>query len=627
MLKSPRRLKKITVIIVDALVCIVATWLSFSIANDSPSSITTKIVLLSCLSSAIAIPTFNLYGQYKIIFRYNALSSKSIMQPMVVYAVLYNLIVYLITVEGVPRFFWFVQPLLLMCGFLLTRTIAEFILIRKKFVNNSARRKALIYGAGSAGQQIASGLLRGVDIMPVGFIDDDPKFRHSIIDGLPVYTYPEVPELLGSSGGNITEILLAMPSVSRARHKEIISSLSDLPVRVRVLPSISQLAKGAIRVKDFKEIQVEDVLGREPVSANVDLLHQNIQDLSVLVTGAGGSIGSELCRQIIQHRPETLVLYELNEFALYSIERELLALGTDVKIIPILGSVIDGKKLDGVLGKYKVSTVYHAAAYKHVPLIETNVASGVLNNVFGTLRAVESACKAGVKTFVLISTDKAVRPTNVMGCTKRLAELILQAKTLQGMSFGTLRTKLTMVRFGNVLGSSGSVIPVFQEQIKTGGPITVTDPDIIRYFMTIPEAAQLVIQAGAMGHGGDVMLLDMGEPVKINDLAKRMIHLSGLSHRDKENPSGDIEIVYTGLRAGEKLYEELLIGGNCVPTDHERIMRANEKYLTWGELEPILEELEVVATSNDSESIRKVLIRAVPEFTQTHNSAASVQMS
>ncbi|BDT78450.1 hypothetical protein PKF032_03380 [Polynucleobacter yangtzensis] len=460
---------------------------------------------------------------------------------------------------------------------------------------------------------MASGLRQDTGIKPVAFVDDDPSYWGNSINGLRVYPPHDIPRLL-DSGLGITDVLLAMPSASRFRQRQILAHLSKLSIHVRILPGLAHLANGIVKIEDIREVEIDDILGRESVRADEELLHQNIMDKVVLVSGAGGSIGSELCRQILAQKPKILVLFELNEYALYAIERELSQLTPSLQIIPILGSVLDRGKLTRVFDQFGVQTVYHAAAYKHVPMIEMNPASGVLNNVFGTLNAVDAAYESKVETFVLVSTDKAVRPTNVMGCSKRIAELVLQAKGLQAQELDMCSTKLTMVRFGNVLGSSGSVVPVFREQIKRGGPITVTHPEIIRYFMTIPEAAQLVIQAGSMGEGGDVMVLDMGEPVKIVDLAKRMIHLSGFSHKDDGNPDGDIEIHFTGLRPGEKLYEELLIGGNILHTSHPRIMRAAENALPWGELSPLLLELEVAIESENGDLIMMLLKKIVPEF-------------
>jgi FlaA1/EpsC-like NDP-sugar epimerase len=432
------------------------------------------------------------------------------------------------------------------------------------------------------------------------------------MNGLPVYSPAEVSNFIRTKG--VTDILLAIPSIKPARQKEILMTLSNLPVHVRTLPGLSALANGVVKVDNIREVEIDDILGRDSVQAYKDLLHQNITGKVVLVTGAGGSIGSEICRQVLAEQPKTLVLFELSEFLLYAIERELTQLATPVQIMPILGSVLDSNKLARVIRRFSVQTVYHAAAYKHVSMIEANPVTGVWNNVFGTLRTVEAACQGGVETFVLVSTDKAVRPTNVMGCTKRISELILQAKSLQKDRLGLNTTKLTMVRFGNVLGSSGSVVPLFREQIRNGGPLTVTHPEVIRYFMTIQEAAQLVIQAGAIGKGGDVMVLDMGAPVKILDLAKQMIHLSGLSQKDDKNPDGDIEIKFTGLRPGEKLYEELIIGDKTFATSHSRIKRAAEYALRWDELEPFLFELAIAIKAENSDAIQSLLRKAVPEF-------------
>jgi FlaA1/EpsC-like NDP-sugar epimerase len=472
---------------------------------------------------------------------------------------------------------------------------------------------ALIYGAGSAGRQVASALRQSDDIRAVAFIDDDHKLWRNSINGLPVYSPTKIPDLIKLKFG-VSEILLAMPSASRSRQKDIINNLSEFPVRVSVVPSVTQLANRKVTIEDIKQVQIEDVLGRDPVEPHKDLMKINIYNKIVMVTGAGGSIGSELCRQIIVHNPKTLILFDINEFGLFLIDSELRKLAGNSKIVPILGSVLDINIIKRVISDYKVHTVLHAAAYKHVPLIESNYINGIINNVFGTKNLIEVACHERVENIVLISTDKAVRPTSIMGCSKRLAELVLQAKNIELKKTGSNFTKLTMVRFGNVLGSSGSVVPTFRNQIKLGGPITVTHPDIIRYFMTIPEAAQLVIQAAALGRGGDVMVLDMGEPVKIVDLAKRMIHLSGYSVKDHDRPSGDIEIIFTGLRPGEKLYEELLIGSETQSTEHPRIMRAMEKVLMPNEIETILSDLSVALQCDKYNDIISILKEAVPEF-------------
>lgn len=612
----PRWAKKVVVLLLDMALCLIATWMAFILRFDEFVVLSEQLIWAMTASVFIALPIFVVLGLYRAIYRYTGwFATITLIRALSIYAAIYILVFTIIRVEGVPRSVGLIQPILLFICVGVSRLLAKALLNRQVVGNHGVNSTAvaLIYGAGAAGRQLASGLRQSAGIKPVAFVDDDSNYWKSTINGLRVHAPDEIPGLLASNLG-ITDVLLAMPSAARARQREILTQLSELPVRVRILPGLAQLANGDVKVEDIREVEIDDVLGRDAVQANEQLLHQNITGKTVLVTGAGGSIGSELCRQILAQNPKTLVLFELSEFALYAIERELTQLPTQVQIIPILGSVLDANKLARVIRRFGVQTVYHAAAYKHVPMIEMNPAAGVWNNVFGTLRTVESACQAGVETFVLISTDKAVRPTNVMGCSKRMAELVLQAKSLQENRLGVHTTKLTMVRFGNVLGSSGSVVPVFREQIKNGGPITVTHPEIIRYFMTIPEAAQLVIQAGAMGEGGDVMVLDMGEPVKIVDLAKRMIHLSGFSHKDEENPDGDIEIQFTGLRPGEKLYEELLIGDNTLPTSHSRIMRAAEHALRWDELEPFLFELEAAIKAENSDAIRLLLKKAVPEF-------------
>lgn len=615
-LNLPRGAKRGIIFALDILLCFFTSWLAFCLRLDEIVPLTEQVLWAAGVSILIALPIFIKLGLYRAIFRFSGwYAANSLIKAVSIYCVLYVMIFAVVGVEGVPRSVGIIQPLLLFVGTGVKRLSIKYLLSsyhnRKLKAHDS--RIVLIYGAGFAGRQIASGLRQGVEIKPIGFVDDDERLWKGTINGLPVYAPSELPGLIQSALG-ITDVLLAIPSASRTRQKEILTALSNLPVHVRTLPGLSLLANGVVKVEDIREVEIEDVLGREPVQANEDLMHQNITDKVVLVTGGGGSIGSELCRQILAQKPKTLVLFELSEFALYAIERELTETQTSATIVPVLGSVLNANRLNLVCRRFGVQTLFHAAAYKHVPMIEMNPAAGVWNNVFGTLRTVEAACQCGVETFVLVSTDKAVRPTNVMGCSKRMAELVLQAKSLQENQLGVHTTKLTMVRFGNVLGSSGSVVPVFREQIKNGGPVTVTHPEIHRYFMTIPEAAQLVIQAGAMGEGGDVMVLDMGEPVKIVDLAKRMIHLSGFSHKDDSNPDGDIEIQFSGLRPGEKLYEELLIGDNTLPTSHALIMRASEHALRWDELEPLLFELEAAVKAENSDAIRSLLKKAVPEF-------------
>lgn len=481
-----------------------------------------------------------------------------------------------------------------------------------------------IYGAGSAGNQLLTALRMGRDMRPVAFIDDDLGIVNRVIAGLPVYAPGDIDRLIKETGAD--QILLAVPSASRSRRREILDYLESFSVHVRSVPGFMDLASGRVKVSDIQEVDVGDLLGRDSVPADETLLHRCIDGKSVMVSGAGGSIGSELCRQILALGPKTLVLYEHSEYNLYSIYEELRQLAMrrslNVNIVPVLGSIRRYSRLNNVLARWGVNTVYHAAAYKHVPLVEQNIAEGILNNVIGTLNLARSAIENGVANFVLVSTDKAVRPTNVMGASKRLAEMILQAFSREpsienpAKSGATQinRTQFTMVRFGNVLGSSGSVIPRFREQILHGGPVTVTHPNITRYFMTIPEAAQLVIQAGSMGRGGDVFLLDMGEPVRILDLAKQMIHLSGVTVKDQDNPNGDIAIEFTGLRPGEKLYEELLIGADSEPTDHAMIMRAHEEYLPWEDLQLVINRLLERVEEDDYASVRKLLRETVQGY-------------
>ncbi|MDG2098594.1 MAG: nucleoside-diphosphate sugar epimerase/dehydratase, partial [Glaciecola sp.] len=469
------------------------------------------------------------------------------------------------------------------------------------------KQSVLIYGAGSAGRQLAIGLNSGADYMPIAFIDDDKDKRGSIIQGIKVIGVDQLHQVLKNE--HVQKILLALPSISRSQRKVILSQLEGFGVAVQTIPNIKDVIEGKAATDEIKDVEIEDLLGRDAISPRSDLLQSNIYHKIVMVTGAGGSIGSELCRQIIQLQPSTLVLFELSEYGLYSIDRELNELAANaqvnVEIIPLIGSVQRVNRLENVMKAFKVDTVYHAAAYKHVPLVENNTVEGVRNNIFGTLYCAQAAIAAKVDTFVLVSTDKAVRPTNIMGATKRMAELVLQALSKEQST-----TRFCMVRFGNVLGSSGSVVPLFRQQIKGGGPITLTHNDITRYFMTIPEAAQLVLQAGAMGKGGDVFVLDMGEPVKIYDLAVKLIRLSGLELQDKMNPHGDIAITTTGLRPGEKLYEELLIGDNVDETSHPCIMTAQELMLPWDELNTIIKQLDTACHEFDHQAIRDILIDA-----------------
>lgn len=477
-----------------------------------------------------------------------------------------------------------------------------------------SRVPVLIYGAGSSGRQLQLALNQGQEFFPVAFVDDAPHLRKALIQGNNVYSPDEIGELIMRFG--VKKILLAIPSASRVVRQDVLRRLEPFPCEVLSIPGMADLVGGKAQINELKEVSIEDLLGRDPVAPIPELLNANITGKRVMVTGAGGSIGSELCRQIIRCKPEKLILFELSEYGLYAIDKELSDVceheGIDVEIVPLLGSVQRQNRLFTIMSNLRVQTVYHAAAYKHVPLVEYNVVEGVRNNIFGTLYCAQAAIESGVETFVLISTDKAVRPTNTMGATKRLAELVLQA-----LASAQNQTRFCMVRFGNVLGSSGSVVPLFRKQIRDGGPLTVTHPDIIRYFMTIPEASQLVIQAGAMGSGGDVFVLDMGQPVKIIELAHRMIRLSGLTLKNEQSPNGDIEVKITGLRPGEKLFEELLIGDNVLGTHHPRIMKANEQLLPWAELRALLLRIDAACHHFDHEQLRSLLLEAPAAFTPT----------
>jgi len=507
---------------------------------------------------------------------------------------------------GVPRSLGVLQPLVFLLLVGASRAVARFWLAGVNHAGHRSEGRLLIFGAGTAGVQTASALGISGQFVLIGFVDDDASKVGRSINGVPVYELQEVADVVVSQG--VTDILLAMPSASRERRNKIIDNLRHVPVHIRTLPGLADLASGRVTVQDFKELDIEDLLGRDPVPPDAALLARNLAGKVVLVSGAGGSIGSELCRQILTQHPRQLLLLDHNEFGLYSIHQELQGLANAkpelTELIPLLGSVTNPQRLRDICRAHQPTIVFHAAAYKHVPLVESNPAEGIYNNVFGTLNMVQAAIDCKADRFVLVSTDKAVRPTNVMGASKRMAELILQALAAQT---GPQGTRLGMVRFGNVLGSSGSVVPLFRRQLDHGGPLTVTHAEVTRYFMTIPEAAELVLQAGAMAVGGDVFVLDMGQPVKIMDMARRMVELSGMTVRDEANPDGEIEIKVTGLRPGEKLYEELLIGDNPTPTNHPRIMKAHEDFLDWSALDMQLQALGRAAEAQDVDAIKAVL--------------------
>ena len=556
---------------------------------------------------AVAIPIFVRMGLYRAVLRYAG--SKSlivIVKAVTITTLVLPALLILFETHGVPRSvffsFWLLSILF----------IGGSRLFVRGYIHTYSRRKLVkqpvaVYGAGSAGAELAKAIQSGWEYDPVAFLDDDLEKQGVEIHGIKVYSPDKLINLIDEK--HVSQVLLAMPSLLTRQRQKILEKLEVYPVHVRTLPGITDLVSGKATVSDIREVDVGDVLGRDVVPPDSDLIEQCISGKNVMVTGAGGSIGSELCRQIVEHSPSKLVLFEQSEFALYKIEKELEPYNIDFEIIAVLGSVTDFMRVEIVLNSFNVHTVYHAAAYKHVPLVEQNPIEGLHNNVFGTWCTAEAAKAAGVETFVLISTDKAVRPTNIMGATKRFAELVLQ-----GMDDNSDTTRFIMVRFGNVLDSSGSVIPLFRKQIKKGGPVTVTHPEVTRYFMTIPEAAQLVLQASSLGEGGDVFVLEMGDSIKIDDLARSMIHLSGLEVCDDDNPDGDIIIEYTGLRPGEKLYEELLIGGNVSGTDHPKIMRAAEEKLSWEQLLKYKDKFEMAINEFETKKIKLLLEEVVSGY-------------
>ena len=598
--------KQLVLLVFDSVALIAILLISFSIRLGYLYVPGSDLVWVVLATPFIAVPVFVRFGLYRAVIRYIDFKTLwSIVQAVTLYALLWSLIGFMASVDGIPRSVILLNWLLGIVIIGGSRMVGRWLLSNSQ---NQKMTRVIIYGAGSAGRQLSIALTESAEYMPVAFVDDNAQLQRQLIHGIEVFSREDLHELIEHK--NATEVLLAMPAISEIQRKKIIHFLEPFQLLVRSLPGVSELAQGKVKVADLREVSIKDLLGRDSVTPNDKLLKIKISDKVVMVTGAGGSIGSELCRQILFLKPKQLILYELSESALYQIERELVEIGMqNADILPILGSVQDSERLEKICKHFGVQTIYHAAAYKHVPLVEYNNSEGVLNNTFGTKAVAEVAIAAKVETFVLISTDKAVRPSNTMGATKRVAELVLQALSNQDHS-----TCFTIVRFGNVLDSSGSVIPLFKKQIKDGGPITVTDANMVRYFMTIHEAVELVIQAGAMCKGGDVFVLDMGEPVRIYDLATRMIQLSGLHVLDDDNPDGDIEIKCIGLRPGEKLYEELLVGDNTSETDNPLILRAKEAMLDWVTLKPILDQLHEASKNSDQEKIRELLIEIVPDF-------------
>ena len=634
-----RRHKRLLQVTADVVLVWLALWLAFVVRLGTDDLVYPLggHAWLFGLAPVLAIPLFVRFGMYRAVMRYLGNDALlAIARAVTVSALLLALAVYwyrdapVVVPRSLVFNYWWLS-LILIGGLRL--------LMRQYFMGDwyaaglgipfvgrdDGLPRVAIYGAGSAGNQLVTALRMGKAMRPVAFIDDDDGIANRVIAGLKVYKPRHIQQMVDETGA--AEVLLAIPSATRGRRREILAALEPFPLHVRSVPGFMNLASGRVKVEDIQEVDIADLLGRDAVAPRAELFQRCIRGQVVMVTGAGSSIGSELCRQILTQAPTTLILFEHSEFNLYSIhhelERRIQREALNLQLVPILGSIRNPERLLDVLRTWKVDTVYHAAAYKHVPMVEHNVAEGVLNNVLGTLNTAQAAIQAGVEHFVLISTDKAVRPTNVMGGTKRLAEMVLQALSREAAPqlFGDRsgvhqvnKTRFTMVRFGNVLGSSGSVIPLFREQIRRGGPVTVTHPNITRYFMTIPEAAQLVIQAGSMGQGGDVFVLDMGEPVRIAVLAEKMVHLSGLSVRSEKNPHGDIAIEFSGLRPGEKLYEELLIGDNVTPTEHPMIMRASEEHLPWEAFKQVLDGLLEALEDDDFQRVRQILRATVDGY-------------
>ena len=612
----PRLAKRAFVLSLDVSLCVLTVWFAYYLRLGEWLPLNGNALGAAVASVSMAIPVFVVSGLYRAIFRYGGWPAlAAVTRAVAVYGFGYAAVFTAIGVSDVPRTVGIIQPILLLMFVGASRALARFWLGDRyqRILRREAMPKVLIYGAGSSGRQLAAGMSNSHEMCVVGFLDDDDRLHGHVLNGLPIYSPADLPQL--AINFKVSDVLLAMPSLSRARRNEILTLMRQAQVAVRTLPRLSDLAQGRVSVSDIRELDIDDLLGRESVVPNHILLRKNVTDKVVMVTGAGGSIGSELCRQILIVGPAKLLLIEHSEFALYSIHQDLeqrLASqdrSTRTVLVPLLASVQDEDRMREIMDTWRPNTLYHAAAYKHVPLVEHNPSAGIKNNVLGTLYTAQVAAEFGVADYVLISTDKAVRPTNVMGASKRLSEMALQA-----LDVIHKRTKFSMVRFGNVLGSSGSVVPKFRQQIRDGGPLTLTHLDVTRYFMTIPEAAQLVIQAGAMAKGGDVFVLDMGEPVKIMDLACRMVELSGLTVKSEQNPEGDIEIEVTGLRPGEKLFEELLIGENPEPTSHARIMKAHEEFIPWADFEAKLRTLEVALNVNDVGVIRLMLQQLIAGY-------------
>lgn len=614
LLNASRPAKRLISVSYDLLAIPLAIYLALALRYGTFSiSLNHEILSATVATSLITAVLFVKLGLYRAVVRFMSIRAFSTLAAGVTISALILATSSFLLQANLPRSSLIIY---FFTGFALLGTPRLFIRSVVSQLSKAGSVPVIIYGAGRQGIALAQALNNSVQFRPAAFLDDDKNKQGTSMQGLKVYSPGHLDELIAHQ--QVKKVLLALGHTGINQRKRLIEALAEKNVEVLTAPSVSDIISGKARVEELREVEIEDLLGRDCVAPHPELLQNNIHNKVVLVTGAGGSIGSELCRQALMQQPAKLILLELNEYSLYAIEQELIQLNKqhnfNVSVIPILGSVQKQNRLETIFRSFRVQTIYHAAAYKHVPMVEHNVVEGVRNNVFGTWYCAEAAIAAGVERFVLISTDKAVRPTNVMGASKRMAELVLQA--LASRQSDTL---FCMVRFGNVLGSSGSVVPLFRKQIKKGGPITVTHPDIIRYFMTIPEASQLVIQAGAMGKGGDVFVLDMGEPVKITNLARQMIRLSGLTEKTDKTPHGDIEIQFTGLRPGEKLYEELLVGDDVEGTEHPRIMTANEVHLTWPETHNLLHRLDTACHTFKVEDVIKLLLEAPAAYSNAES--------
>ncbi len=615
LLNLPRIYKKLIMLLLDEFMLLFAIWLSFALRLGDPWPIEyfQPNWWVFIVIPAIAIPLFIKLGLYRAVLQYMGIKVFiTSFQAITITSLIVGFFMMIFREADLPRsvilIFWFVSNTLVITSRFLFKGI---LYSWDNFVND--RKAVIIYGAGRAGAQLIESLRRSHDYAPVAFIDDDLSKEGTIINYTQVYSLKSLRKVIKKRRAKA--ILIAIPSMSESKKKELLKKLSKYPIEVKVLPSVSSIVSGEVSIESIKKVKVEDILGRLPVEPKKSLLKKNITAKNILITGAGGSIGSELCRQILELSPKKIILFEHSEFNLYNIHKELSSSRKRTKIVPVLANLTDENKINQLVKQEEIHTIYHAAAYKHVPMVESNAVEGVYNNVIGTFNVALAAFNNAVENFVLISTDKAVRPTNVMGASKRMSELILQGLNAKNDS----NTCFSMVRFGNVLDSAGSVVPLFRSQIQNGGPVTVTHRDVTRYFMSIPEAVQLVIQTGAMAKGGDVFVLDMGEPIRILDLAYRMINLSGLTPIDNANPEGDIKIKFTGLRPGEKLYEELLIGDNVIQSEHPRIMQATEEYISWDELQESIEIIRSARLDNNEKAIRTLLRSKVNGYQPTKN--------